>query len=201
VDCRVETIIDFWFGDCLDTPLGVPRERSLLWFGGGVETDQVIRARFGACFERARQGDCDRWAESPRGALALLVLLDQFSRNLFRGTAAAFAADEQAREICLAGLARGDDQQLPPLARVFFYLPLEHAEDLALQERSVALFTALLEQALPAQRDSFAGFLDYAVRHRDIIARFGRFPHRNRLLGRASSAEEVAFLRLPGSSF
>ena len=139
---------------------------------------------------------------SPRGPPGLILLLDQLPRNLHRGTPAAFAQDDKARALCLKGLSFGTDRGLSPLARVFFYLPLEHAESREQQARSVALFEALAdEQATDPARTTFEGFADFARRHQVIVDRFGRFPHRNAILGRASTEEEAAFLQQPGSGF
>ncbi len=145
--------------------------------------------------ERAAAGRCADWALEAEPCLALILLLDQLPRNLFRGSAKAFATDAQAREAARAALARGFDRSLPASWRQFIYLPFEHSEDLADQDLSVKLATAL------ARDPAFARALDYAERHRAIIARFGRFPHRNAALGRVSTAEEEAFLKEPGSSF
>ena len=191
---RTREILEYWFGD-------PPRPRPAFWFGKDAANDRDIRSRFGADLQRANEGLCDDWAATPRGRLALILLFDQFPRNIYRDHAQAYAYDDRARALTCEGLERGCDRSLTPLERAFFYLPLEHAEDLELQERSVALFRRLHEDAPAGQRELFAGFLDYAERHRDIIARFGRFPHRNRALGRESSAEEREFLRQPGSSF
>ena len=142
------------------------------------------------------------WAEVPVGRLALILLLDQLPRNIHRDTPAAFAQDAKARDLCLRGLSLGADKALSPLARVFFYLPLEHAESREQQARSVALFEALAdEQADGPARETFEGFADFARRHQVIIQRFGRFPHRNAILGRTSTPEEAEFLQQPGSGF
>ena len=138
---------------------------------------------------------------APVGWLALLIVLDQFSRNAFRGQPEGFAGDAQALAIAQAGIARGDDQRVPPMARIFCYLPLEHAEDAAMQARSVALFTALRDAPGAEPKAFFDGTLDYAHKHQDVITRFGRFPHRNAILARASTAEEQAYLAQPGAGF
>ncbi len=135
------------------------------------------------------------------GWLALLLVLDQFPRNLYRNDPRAWAADAVAQRVALSGLARGDDRQLPAVQRVFAYLPLEHAEDSALQQRSVALFESLLAEAEPERRPEFENYLDYARRHREVIARFGRFPHRNAALGRPDTPEEKRYLARPGAGF
>lgn len=195
-----EAILAFWFGkESAERPASPERLR--FWFAGGEEADRAIGERFLPAVELASAGGYAEWRQTPRTALALLLLLDQFPRNIFRHSPRAYASDPLAREATLAGLTAGQDRQLTIVERAFFYLPLEHAEDLSLQERSVALFTQLLAAASPELQTMCRGFLDYARRHREIIARFGRFPHRNAVLGRTSSAEEEAFLRLPGSSF
>lgn len=197
---RPAEILSFWFGELApDRP--VPAERRTLWFGGGAETDDLIRETFLSDLQQAVAGDYDAWQSAPRSALALIILLDQFSRNIFRNTPNAFVNDERALAICRSGIASRQDIPLNVVERAFFYLPLEHSEDIVLQEQSVAAFASLVEAAPPAWQALCVSFHDYAVRHYDIIARFGRFPHRNRILGRASTDEEIAFLRQPGSSF
>ena len=186
-----EAVLAFWFAE----------ESAAHWFAADAAFDAQIRTRFGAVATAAADGELDGWTRTPLGWLALLILLDQFSRNLHRNDAKAWAQDPKALSLALAGIERGDDQALPPLQRVFAYLPLEHAEDLAVQHRSVALFEALCAESQPEQRASFEGFLDYARRHRDVIERFGRFPHRNAVLGRSSTAEEAIYLAQPGAGF
>jgi uncharacterized protein (DUF924 family) len=197
---RAEDVLAFWFGKGLKTA-GDLKVASARWFANDPEFDAALGERFGTDVARAAEGRLDEWATSPRRWLALLILLDQFPRNIFRGTARAFQADRKARSVALAGIQRGDDARLSPVERVFAYLPLEHAEDLATQERSVALFTSLRDEAPAEVADMFDMFLDYAVKHRDVIARFGRFPHRNTILGRVSTDEERAYLETPGSGF
>jgi len=165
-----------------------------LWFGGRRH-DAHIRERFGADLERAARGALDPWAAHPRGALALVIVLDQFSRHIHRGTPAAFAQDPKAQSVVLAGLSAGHDAALQPVERAFFYIPLEHAEDRALQRRSVALHEALVDSVPETHRDRYRDFLHHARIHHDIVERFGRFPHRNRVLGRQSTDAERAFLR------
>jgi uncharacterized protein (DUF924 family) len=185
-------VLDFWFGDGDSVD---PR-----WFKRSDAYDREIAAHFGAAVPAALAGGLDRWAGTTDGALALILLLDQFTRNLHRGTPQAFAGDAQALALSRRLVATGEHLRLPPLRRWFAYMPLEHAEDLALQALCVQLFEALAADA-GSHREALAGALDYARRHHDVIARFGRFPHRNAILGRASSAEEAAFLQQPGSSF
>ena len=186
-----QDILDFWFDEA----------HVAHWFAADATFDAQIRMRFGAAAEAAGNGALDDWAATPPGWLALLILLDQFPRNLHRGDGRAWAQDVRAQRVALSGIDRGDDRKLAPLQRVFAYLPLEHAEDIALQQRSVALFEALCADAPSEQRGQFAGFLDYARRHREVIARFGRFPHRNAALGRADTPEESIYLAQPGAGF
>jgi uncharacterized protein (DUF924 family) len=187
----------FWFGP--DTGAGMAAGFRPEWFRKDPAFDDSIRARFGPLVERALTLPADAppaWGAAPVDVLAEILVLDQFPRNLYRGQARAFAGDARALALALGLLARGDDQRLLPLQRLFAYLPLEHAEDLALQDRSVAVFTALA-----AAHDGFAEVLDYAERHRDVVRRYGRFPHRNAALGRASTPAEVDYLAQPGSGF
>ena len=189
-----QAVLDFWFG-APGTP-GHGRNRPE-WFRKDAAFDAEIGARFGALIDAAIGGGLREWdtAGAP-SALARILLLDQFTRNAFRGTRRSFAGDALALQAAQAMVASGQDLQLPPLQRWFVYLPYEHAEDLAVQEASLPLFAAL------GQADAaLAGTMEYAQRHRDIVFRFGRFPHRNEILGRASTIEELAFLQEPGSSF
>lgn len=175
-------VLGFWFED-------TPKEA---WFKVDPEFDRLLRERFGDLYEDAKAGRLDSWADTAEGALALVVVLDQFSRNMFRGTSAAFARDAKARAIADLAVARGFDRTLSPPKRGFLYLPFEHSESLDDQKRCVALFGAAGDDA--------DGLL-WAVKHLRIIERFGRFPHRNRILGRESTPEEVEFLTQPDSSF
>jgi uncharacterized protein (DUF924 family) len=192
-------VLDFWFGPPIAGPPSAERLR--FWFAGEAKTDQLIRERFAAAVEQAISGALPEWTATPQEALALILLLDQFPRNIYRHSPRAYSADAQALKVCCEQLAMGQDRHLSLIERAFFYLPLEHAEDLQLQERSVKVFRNLLAEAPAEWREVCESFLDYAIRHRDIIARFGRFPHRNKVLGRLSTAEEEAFLKEPGSSF
>lgn len=197
---NISEIIDFFFGD-LDTH-GMPlTDKSALWWKKDPTTDATVRERFADDVERALAGELGDWVDKIEGRLALIILLDQFTRTIFRDTERAFAGDERARRITLGVLSRREDVTLPRIQRVFLYMPLEHAEDRELQARCVELFSALREDAPPRLRKAFENYVDFAVRHKRIIDRFGRFPHRNAILGRESSAEELAFLKEPGSSF
>ncbi|MGL6494169.1 DUF924 family protein [Aeromonas veronii] len=196
-----QPLLALWFGDEADDVLRATQQ-ALLWWGKNSKTDALLASRFGELAEAAAKGSLAHWAGLPSGRLALILLLDQLPRNIHRGTPAAFAQDPLARDLCLKGLSIGADKSLSPLERVFFYLPLEHAESREQQARSVALFEALAaEQAGTPAQATFAGFADFARRHQVIIERFGRFPHRNDILSRASTPEEAAFLQQPGSGF
>jgi len=197
---RVEGILQYWFGVHLDDP-GAIRQQMKLWFTADADTDRYIREHFAADLKQASVGALSDWEHSPRGRLALIVLLDQFPRNIYRGTPEAFVYDAQALRLCVDGQGCGHDRLLRPIERSVFYLPMQHAETLAVQERSVRCMAQLVDAVPSAVKAMFVQCFDFAVRHRDIIARFGRFPHRNEILGRVSSAEEIAFLAEPGSSF
>ncbi|MGP1678389.1 MAG: DUF924 family protein [Burkholderiales bacterium] len=185
-------VLDFWFGPAGSAEHGRPREA---WFKKSDAFDEVIRARFLDLHRQAADGQLQPWQAAPDSLLALIVVLDQFSRNLYRGTSRAFATDAQALAAAQFAVARGFDRLLAPVQRWFVYLPYEHAEDLARQRQCLELF-----QGLRGDPDS-AGSIDYARRHFEIIERFGRFPHRNAILGRVLTPEEVEFLRQPGSGF
>jgi uncharacterized protein (DUF924 family) len=190
-DTTPQDVLDFWFAPT----------HAAFWFASDAGFDAQLRERFGNTAQAAASGRLDDWANTPPGWLALLIALDQFPRNLHREDARAWTQDVKAQRVALSGLGRADDRRLPPLQRVFAYLPLEHAEDRALQQRSVVLFEALCVEAAPAQRAQFEEFLDYARLHADVIARFGRFPHRNAALGRTSTPQEMNYLAQPGAGF
>lgn len=195
-----DDILDFWFGHDSDDPVQL-RHHYNRWFHADAAFDAAIRERFGVTVADAAAGKLADWSDTARGTLALIVLLDQFPRNIHRGTAAAFACDPLALAYCRSGLVRGFDSELKPVEQSFFYLPLEHAETLDEQTASVAAFTRLLDEAPAAFRDFAKNNLDYAVEHRELIERFGRFPHRNDLLGRRTSAAERAFLAATTNRF
>jgi uncharacterized protein (DUF924 family) len=197
MDSLQSSICTFWFEDCLESPeLAVTRV--LLWFTGGEELDEKIRAEFADLPDRASRGEFDGWMSDPRGALALTLILDQFPRNLYRGTARAFEFDTRALEVALDAIGRGWDDALHPIEAIFFYLPMEHSERLDLQERSVAAFEALEARTSDALRPLLEQCSGYARSHRDVIRRFGRFPHRNAMLGRESRPEELVYLAAGG---
>jgi uncharacterized protein (DUF924 family) len=192
-------VLDFWLGDPED-PDNVA-SRGKLWFASTAEQDQALRERFGGLHERARRGELAHWRDTPREALALILLLDQFTRNLYRGTGSAFANDARALAISQAGISRGVDGALGIAERAFWYMPFQHSEDLAVQRESVWLFKALLDDS-PASFESFSRkSYEFAVLHCEIVERFGRFPHRNELLGRTSTAEEMEYLDGGGHRF
>ena len=195
-----QPLLDWWFGPSSQAA-EVAAQKHGLWFAKRTTQDAEARERFGVFVAEALAGGLDDWSSDADGWLALLLLLDQLPRMIHRDTPRAFAGDARARALALQGLAGGREAQLPAIRRVFVYLVLEHAEDLALQDEAVRRFRQLHEQAAPAEQAAFAGFLDYAERHRVVIARFGRFPHRNAILGRPSTPEERAFLKEPGARF
>ena len=188
-----QAVLDFWFGRAEDPQHGQPRKQ---WFEKDDAFDAHIRERFGALIERALTGALAHWAATAPSALAQIVVLDQFTRNAFRGSARAFAGDTRALAAARALVASGGDRALSGVQRQFVYLPFEHAEDLDAQREALRLF-AQLERDEPVVGD----LVSWAQRHLDIIARFGRFPHRNAALGRASTVEEIDFLKQPGSGF
>jgi uncharacterized protein (DUF924 family) len=185
-------VLELWFGALGSPEFGRDRRQ---WFEKSDAFDGLIRERFLATHEAAAAGRLDSWAERPLAALALVVTLDQFPRNMFRGTPRAFATDAKALAVARGIVSRGFDAAYVSVQRWFAYLPFEHAEDLTAQTESLALFDRLRDD--PAS----AGTFGYAMRHYAVIERFGRFPHRNAILGRASTPEELAFLATPGSSF
>jgi uncharacterized protein (DUF924 family) len=197
----VEALLAFWLDVDTSDAAGM-NERMRRWFSSTAEEDRELGQRFGALAREALSGALDGLAATPRGRLGLILLLDQLPRNLHRGRPEAFAGDSRALGLCLDGMDRGQDRALAPIGRIFFYMPLQHAEDRATQARSVATFTALAaEPAPPPLAAALRNCADYAVAHRDIVERFGRFPYRNRTLGRESTREELKFLAGGGPRF
>ena len=202
---EARSVRDFWFGT---VPLSadVLNRRLLFWFGDGAcalrqRRDKHIRARFGGLLERAARGELAAWADGPRRRLSLIILLDQFPRSIYRGTARAFACDAQALGLTLSGMQSAADAALSVGERMFFYMPLQHAESREVQEESVAAYRRLLAEAPDELRQTFAAALRSAENHRSIIERFGRFPHRNRVVGRTGTATELEWLSAGGESF
>jgi uncharacterized protein (DUF924 family) len=190
---RSEEILTFWFNSAPDQPPGP--DRLQLWFRGGDDVDREIRERFGADVEQARRGELNAWAETPRGRLALIILLDQFSRNLYRGSPQAYAQDALAVRLAVEGFDNGHYAALTGFEKMFFGLPLGHSEDLAMQDRGLAVCEAWVKSLPESLQGMGQGALSHARQHRDVIARFGRFPTRNQALGRTSTPEEEAHVR------
>lgn len=193
IDVEARAILDFWFGPPGSAEHGKSRPE---WFRMSAAFDAEIGHRFGPTIERALRGELRAWDAQPESALAHILVLDQFTRNAFRATPRAFAGDALALAAARSMVATGHDAVLLPVQRSFVYLPFEHAEDMAMQDESVRLF-----EQLNAAAPGMGNGLDYARRHRAVVVRFGRFPHRNAWLGRESTAEELAFLQEPGSGF
>ena len=192
LDPLAAAILAFWFGVEDSSPSSTPRDG---WFRKDADFDADIRERFGTAIAVAMAGGYGEWCATAEGALARVLVLDQFTRNVQRDTPAAFAGDARALATARDAVARGLDRALKPFGRWFLYMPFEHAEDPVAQKRSLVLFGALAEQS------GLAGPLEWAQKHADVIARFGRYPHRNAILGRVSTPDEVAFLAQPGSRF
>jgi len=186
---RIDAIISFWFREQELTAPQIDR-RMDIWFGADEVFDHECKKEFSDDVERASDGKLDHWAHEPPGRLALILLLDQFRRNIFRNTAEAFAKDNLALKLCVEGAMVKKDQGLTPIQRAFFYMPLQHAESRKVQAKSVELFSKLAETVSPTYRETFETITQFAELHRDIIDTFGRFPHRNQLLNRENTPEE-----------
>lgn len=201
-----QEVLDYWFGTS-SLSATLLAQRMALWFGDSDspelswQIDETLRLRFGAAIRAALEGKLDDWASSPRRRLALILLLDQFPRNVHRGTAAAYSGDAQALPLALTGMQLGADIALNTAERLFFYMPLQHAESLEVQEESLTVFERLMHEAPEDQRALFANALQFAREHHAIVARFGRFPHRNAVLGRTSTPGERSWLAEHGDSF
>ena len=190
---RIDAILAFWFEV---KALSAPQidQRMNIWFGEDEVFDHECKKEFSNDVELAAAGSLDHWAHSPRGRLALILLLDQFRRNIFRNSAAAFEKDKAALKLCVEGAMAKADRGLEPIERAFFYMPLQHAESRKVQAKSVELFTRLAEAVSPTYRETFETMAQFAELHSDIIEQFGRFPHRNKLLSRANTEEEAEYL-------
>ena len=202
---EARSVREFWLGRAPLSAAGL-NNRMRFWFGAedselGRRRDEHIRARFGALLERAAAGALAGWADGPRRRLSLIIVLDQFPRNLFRGSTRAFAYDSQALALTLSGMQSAADAALQPVERLFFYMPLQHAENREVQEESVAAYRRLLREAPQELREPFAGAVRSAENHHAIVERFGRFPYRNRVLGRPSTPEETEWLKEGGERF
>jgi len=196
-----EEILDFWIGDAR-TSAEATNEKRELWFKKSDETDTLLRDRFRETVDALAGGLAEEWdAVGPHANLAAVIALDQFSRNIFRGTAQSFASDALALKLTLNALDRGDHLARSPAEQAFTYLPLEHAEDHAMQARCVVLFSELAKSAPIEFKDACEDWLDFAHKHKVVIDQFGRFPHRNDILGRRSTQEELEYLAEPGAGF
>jgi len=197
---RIEDILHFWFG-AFPTPYTADTSKADMWFKNGADYDTQIFVQFGVDYEKAINGELDHWLDSHRGRLALIILLDQFSRHIHRGTAEAFAQDARAQEICIEGIGAGDDARAHAVERSFFYLPLEHAEDIEKQNLSIRAYTQLVKDVPPPYQKPFEVTLSFAKSHHFVIDKFGRFPELNEILGRESTAAELEFIASGKYSF
>lgn len=197
---RIDAVISCWFEE---KQLSAPQidGRMDVWFGEDAVFDQQIQSEFLGDVEEASEGKLDHWAHTPRGRLALILLLDQFRRNIYRGTAEAYAQDKRALKLCVEGAMEKKDKGLSPIQRAFFYMPLQHAESRKVQAKSVAIFSRLADAVSPTYVETFMTITQFAELHRDIIEQFGRFPHRNVVLNRANTPEEEEYLANDGPSF
>jgi len=196
---RIEDILHFWFGR-FPTPYTADTSKSDMWFINGAAYDKEIITCFSADYDKAINGELDHWlqaqpdSESWRGRLALIILLDQFSRHIHRGTASAFAQDEKAQALCIAGIDAGDDRKCHAIERSFFYLPLEHAEDIDKQNQSLLAYQQLAQDVPEGNRKVFEDTLSFAKSHHYVIEKFGRFPELNKILGRENTPQERVFI-------
>lgn len=197
---KPEDVLAYWFGQLQDGWFSDADERRKLWFGSRESDDSDMREKFGGLISRALNGELESWRETDSGMCAYIILLDQMTRATGRGTSAAFAGDRKALAACKAGMASGADARLPAAHCLFFYMPLEHSEDLADQHLCVSVFDKL-QTRFPDRAQAFADSADYARKHLEIIVKFGRFPHRNQILGRAATEEEEQFLHQGGARF
>ena len=195
-----QPLLEWWFGSA-QAPSDVAADKGKLWFGKHDSQDLEAQTRFGDWVEQALAGGLTDWAQRPDGWLALVLLLDQLPRMIYRDSPKAFCGDLRAQALVAQGIAADFDRQLQPIQRVFIYLVFEHCENLAVQNEAVSRYIDLVNQQPEGDQALFTDYLNYAEKHQKVIARFGRFPHRNAVLGRDSTAEELAFLSGPGSRF
>jgi uncharacterized protein (DUF924 family) len=198
----INKILDFWFGEMKNS--GVPdKKKQKMWWQKDKNLDKLIKKEFEILLKRAKSGEFEEWTDNPEGMLAVVILLDQFSRHIYRDTVNAFSQDEMALNIVISAMLKGFDKQLVAVKRTFFYMPLMHSEDIDIQIKSVESFSELEKEYI--KNDETADIVKinkkYAIMHYEIIKRFGRYPHRNMVLGRESTAEEIEFLKEQGSSF
>ncbi len=190
---RIEDILQFWFG-AFPTPYSADSRKVDMWFKNGADYDSEIFIKFGVDYEKALVGELDHWMDSYRGRLALIILWDQFSRHIHRGASLAFAQDSRAQDLCIDGIAAGDDAKMHAVERSFFYLPLEHAEDIEKQNLSVKAYTQLVQDVPEEYQKPFEMNLEFAQRHHFVIDKFGRFPELNEILDRESTTAEIEFI-------
>ncbi len=197
---RIETILSFWFKE---QELSAPQidRRMDIWFGEDPVFDREIEEEFADDVARACEGKLDHWATEPHGRLALIILIDQFRRNIYRNSAEAFSKDRLALKLCVEGAVEKKDKSLTPIQRVFFYMPLQHAESAKVQAKALEVYNRLAESVSPTYQETFLTVAQFAELHKDIIDQFGRFPHRNRLLGRANTSEENEYLASDSPDF
>ena len=196
----IHRVLDFWFQPgTMDQP--TIDSRMDRWFTADAVTDAVLRNEFGPLVEQASKDQLDAWVATPEGRLALILMLDQFRRSIYRGTPKAFSRDPHALKLCVEGAMKGDYKTLNPFQQAFYFMPLQHAESLKIQERSVKIYEGLVTGVSDTLKATFATFAQFAELHHDIVESFGRFPHRNKTLGRANTAEEQEYLGSGAPSF
>lgn len=191
---RIEEILQYWFGKVDESVFPTPN-RTHIWFGHDQQVDEEIRAKFSYDLEKAVLGEHIDWEDSSRGALALIILYDQFSRHVYRDTPLAYAQDTKALDMCLRGIEKQYDHVISLLERAFFYFPMMHSENIDIQATSIRAYKILVDLSFPEAKSVFDGFLDHALKHFDVIKRFGRFPERNKILNRVSTEEEIKYLK------
>ena len=196
----IDSVLTYWFGT-EQSNTAIAEDRKKIWWGKDDQVDQEIAGQFRELTESVASGDLDHWRDSSKGLLASIICTDQFSRNMYRGSPRSFSYDTVALQLAHQAVGTAMDTALSAIERVFMYLPFEHSEDLENQQKSLELFNLLYENCDHSEKEVFSGYLDYAQRHYDVIKQFGRFPHRNEILGRKSTELENEFLAQPGSSF
>ena len=200
IEAECRAVLDFWFDGCEQDAPHIDA-RMNRWFGADDTLDAEIRDRFGDLVTQASNGELDHWGEDARGRLALIILLDQFRRNIFRGTAEAFDRDKQALQLCVDGIVSRAYKKLRTEEQIFFFMPLQHTESIKLQDKSVSIYQALAKNVSETLRETFLTTAQFAELHRDIIDQYGRFPHRNKVLGRDNTADEEDYLAADGTAF
>lgn len=200
IKMEYQKVLDYWFGK-IESNKDLAIKKNNIWFQGSSEIDMYITETFKKMLEKAEKNELDFWQETTRGNLALIILLDQFSRNIYRNSKKAYQSDKKSLAICIDGIDKKIDKNLYPIEKQFFYMPLQHAENIQIQEKSVFHYKNLLQEAPEATKSYFESTVKSAEQHKEIIDLFGRFPHRNKILGRNSSKKEIEFLKTPNSSF